>query len=584
MIFGSTKNYLEGKEAVPKFGNKATAPSFQQWISRSPCEDDENRSQESGSLEVLAEFKEPVEVHSRENQKSIRWRSSYVKRQKAIMIIEIVLIAIGLLVIWWAIRPDADAVKYGSRIPGPTSYPIVGNLLNIPLTGTEALKALAEMFKTHGGTFRMWMGNLLVVAMNDPNDIEVLVKSNKLIEKTKFYNFLSPWLGFGLLISGGDKWRGRRKAISPTFHFKILDNFIEVFNRNGNILVERLSSKVNQGTFDVLPYITAYTLDVICETAMGTSIEAQSGNNKDYQDAVREISKLLGKRFNTPILHPNLTWYLSGMKTKEDELVKILKHHTLKVIKSKATTQKSESPGTEHDENGLGIKKKTAFLELLLEMKRNLNPVFQTDEDIQEEVDTFMFEGHDTTTSGICFALDLLALNPDCQEKLYEELSAKFEKGNCNPTMDDLNNLKYLDMVIKETLRICPSVPSIARQMTESLELPSGYTIPNGTFVMINIYLMHRNEKYFPNPEVFNPDNFLPEVAANRHPFAYLPFSAGPRNCIGQKFALYELKSTIIKLVTHFKIECDPGYQLVTDSNLVLQARDGHMIKLTSRK
>uniref|UniRef100_A0A0K8SC59 Cytochrome P450 4C1 n=1 Tax=Lygus hesperus TaxID=30085 RepID=A0A0K8SC59_LYGHE len=500
------------------------------------------------------------------------------------MIIEIGLIAIGLLVIWWAIQPDALALKYGSRIPGPNSYPIVGNLLNIPLTGAEALKAQGEMFKTHGGLIRLWMGNQLVVCMANPDDVEVLLKSNTLIQKTKFYNFLNSWLGFGLIISGGDKWRARRKAITPTFHFKILENFIDVFNRNGNILIDRLSSKVNQGTFDVLPYITAYTLDVICETAMGTRIDAQSGNNKDYQDAVRRISTLLGKRFNTPVLHNNLAWFLSGMKSKENELVKILKHHTYQVIKSKADgTQKLESSVSEHEEDGLGIKKKTAFLELLLEMKKSLNPAFQTDEDVQEEVDTFMFEGHDTTTSGICFALDLLALNPDCQEKLYEELNARFEKSNCNPTMDDLNNLKYLDMVVKESLRLCPSVPSVARQITENLDVPSGYTIPKGTFAVINFYQIHRNEKYFPNPEVFNPDNFLPEVVANRHPFAYVPFSAGPRNCIGQKFALFELKSTLAKLVTHFKVECDPGYQLSVDSNLVLQARDGHMIKLSRR-
>ncbi|BES87668.1 Ligand-gated ion channel [Nesidiocoris tenuis] len=503
--------------------------------------------------------------------------------KRARMLLEIGLLAIAAWLLWKALAPDAETVKLGNAIPGPDSLPVIGNLFNIPLTGKAAMDCQAEWEKKYGSVVRLWMGNLLVVQLFNPDDVEVLLKSTTQIKKAKLYEFVHPWLGTGLLTSTGPKWRMRRKAITPTFHFKILEDFIDIFNRNGNIFVDCLKSKIGQGSFDVLPYVTAYTMDIICETAMGTRIGAQAGNNVDYRNAVRELSVLIGWRMNCPLVHSDFAYWLSGGKKKQDDLLKILKGQTEEVIRKKekeSQNQKTDSDGIQTDE--FGIKKKSAFLELLIQMRKEANPAFQTDEDVREEVDTFMFEGHDTTTAGICFALDCLAGYPQYQDKIYEELKVKYSAADCNPTMDEINEFKYLDMFLKEVLRLCPSVPNIARQLTEPLQLASGYTLPAGCLAVVNFYLLHRNKIHWPTPEVFDPENFAPETS--RHPFAYVPFSAGPRNCIGQKFAILEMKLTLIKLIVNFKIERDPSHEVIRDCHLVLQSLNGHKMKFSKRE
>lgn len=110
-----------------------------------------------------------------------------------------------------------------------------------------------------------------------------------------------------------------------------------------------------------------------------------------------------------------------------------------------------------------------------------------------------------------------------------------FEDTNSTATYKDLQNLIYLEMVIKESLRMYPSVPLIARVTDEEIHTKSGYVVPSSMFIHVYIYDLHHNPKFYPNPEVFDPNRFLPENIAKRHPFAYIPFSAGPRNCIGKK-------------------------------------------------
>ena len=236
--------------------------------------------------------------------------------------------------------------------------------------------------------------------------------------------------------------------------------------------------------------------------------------------------------------------------------------------------------------------RRKAFLDLLLDHHINSDGETMTEEDIREEVDTFMFEGHDTTAMALSWILFMFGHHPEIQARAaaevdsvfddiidYNELQQQQQSNSFNQnghdfrstsssettngmmndyddniilTLDKIKSLKYLECCIKEGLRLFPSVPFIGRRSHEDLKL-NGYHIPKGTIIFVYIYMLHRDPDVFPDPEKFDPDRFLQENAAGRHPFAFVPFSAGPRNCIGQRFAMSELKVVLAYLLRYFR-------------------------------
>jgi cytochrome P450 len=144
------------------------------------------------------------------------------------------------------------------------------------------------MFIKYGDTFRIWAGRRLVIVTSDPRFYEVILSSQKNLTKNNMYEFLNDWLGTGLLLSTGQKWFNRRKIITPTFHFKILQQFVEVFSKQNEIFIDKLKSKADGRIFDVYNDVTLMSLDIICQTAMGVNINAQSDENSTYVKAVKE--------------------------------------------------------------------------------------------------------------------------------------------------------------------------------------------------------------------------------------------------------------------------------------------------------
>ncbi|GFX11724.1 cytochrome P450 3A21 [Trichonephila clavipes] len=167
----------------------------------------------------------------------------------------------------------------------------------------------------------------------------------------------------------------------------------------------------------------------------------------------------------------------------------------------------------------------------------------------------FFLAGYDTTASTLSFASYLLALNPECQEKLHDEIVEAVNNANGVLTYEAVQNMKYLDNVISETLRLLPPAVRLERQAVGDYKLgDTGITIPKGMIVTIPAYAMHRDPNYFPDPEKFDPDRFTPEERVKRDPYVYIPFGAGPRNCVGMRFALMEVKVCLAHVIATFKI------------------------------
>ena len=273
-----------------------------------------------------------------------------------------------------------------------------------------------------------------------------------------------------------------------------------------------------------------------------------------------------------PHLSPSLFFKLSKAGRIHDQSLKVLHGFTRKVIKERSD---------EFEHANLKTQKRVAFLDMLLKAKAE-DPTL-TFSDIQEEVDTFMFEGHDTTAVATSWAVHMIGSHPEVQKKLHAEIDRVFGSSNRQLKSEDLGELKYLECVVKETLRLFPSVPFFSRYVSEDIEL-AGYKIPKGVSIAIFTYLIHRDEKYYPDPEKFDPDRFLPENSADRHPYAYIPFSAGKRNCIGQRFALMEEKIILANMFRRFEVKSlKTTEEIQTLAELVLRPMNAIPIHIKPR-
>nr|CAD7569215.1 unnamed protein product [Timema californicum] len=439
----------------------------------------------------------------------------------------------------------------------------------------------------HRGVNKAWMGTTPYLMLSKPAMLEPILASNKNIEKSQDYAYLRPWLGTGLLTSSGKKWHTRRKILTPTFHFKILEDFLDVFQEQSDILVKKLKHKVGKDPFNIFHYVTLCTLDIICETAMGRSVNAQGDSDSQYVKAIYEISSIVQCRQAKMWLQPDWLFKMTSLSNKHDNCVRILHGFSNKVIrerKEEIRRQKEEercsAPPAEDDALIYGRKKRLAFLDLLIEASQD--GAVLCNEDIRRR--SRYLHGHDTTSAAICWALYLLGSHPAIQDRVVEELNYVLGDYDRRLVMKDFQNLKYLECCIKEALRLYPSVPFIARQLKQDVKI-AHYTIPAGTTALIVTYMLHRNPEYFPEPEKFNPDHFLPENCLGRHPYAYIPFSAGPRNCIGQKFALLEEKAVIAAVLRNYRVEAvDRREDLTLLGELILRPKHGLNIRIQPRR
>nr|AFK24489.1 cytochrome P450 family 4 protein [Perinereis aibuhitensis] len=480
--------------------------------------------------------------------------------------------------------------KWLSKVSGPPTLPVFGNAHMLKTGGSDFFDQVLEYSTLYESQtmFKILLGSHAIVVLIKAESVEKLLNSSSHITKSVEYRFLEPWLGTGLLTSTGAKWHSRRKLLTPTFHFRILQDFLEVFNEQSQIMVENLKKKVGGNKFDIFPYITHCALDIICDTAMGVNVDAQNDSDTQYVKDVYKISELVHRRQKAPWLWPDFLYSLlpAGRQTKE--CLRNLHSFTQSVIKERqrdlqASFENEETlSSTSSIEDFLRItkRKRVAFLDMLLLYQRNSN---LSDEDIREEVDTFMFEGHDTTAAAANWAMHLIGSHPNVQEKIHKELDEVFDGSNRAITDEDLKKMKYLECVIKETLRLFPSVPMYGRELKEDFNI-DGVDIPKTTTLLVLTSALHRDPRYFPDPEKFDPDRFTLENTVGRHPYAFVPFSAGQRNCIGQKFAMNEEKVLLASILRNFTVKAHQKYcDLRPMGELILRPENGIWVSLQNR-
>ncbi|CAF0836423.1 unnamed protein product [Didymodactylos carnosus] len=471
-------------------------------------------------------------------------------------------------------RKHAVWKKAYESIPSPPCVPLMGNLHLLSSERDSFLRLLMATASKYSeqSCFCIWYSIWPIVVLTNADGLEIFFSSTKEITKSFEYKLVEPWLKTGLLTSKGNKWRTRRRILTPSFHdANLLQSFLIIFNEQSRICTSRFET-LSEQPIDMYPFIAACTLDIICEAAMGTSCQAQV-EKSEYVEAVARIGDIIVQRMTTPWMWPNFLFKLFPIGREHEKLLKILHDFSRNIINNRAQ---------QFGGNQLHSKR-MAFLDTLL---AKMHDEQLTMEDIQEEVDTFMFEGHDTTAAALNFACFLIALHPDVQQKLHDEINRIFQddlERACS--MDDLKQMNYLECVIKESLRLLPSVPSIGREAQEDLTY-NGHKILAGQTCYILIKAIHLDPKYFPEPNKFNPDRFLPENSAQHsHHFAFVPFSAGTRNCIGQRFAMLEEKVFLSTLLRKFSLTTT---QTIEDIRLaeeiIMRAVDPIYITLKRRR
>ncbi|XP_004688265.1 PREDICTED: docosahexaenoic acid omega-hydroxylase CYP4F3-like isoform X1 [Condylura cristata] len=428
--------------------------------------------------------------------------------------------------------------------------------LGLAQSNEEGLRLVEDLGQSFRDVHLWWMGPFYpILRLVHPKFVAplLLAPANIIPKNMFFYNLLKPWLGDGLLLSAGDKWSHHRRLLTPAFHFEILKAYMKIFNKSADIMHAKWKKLASDGSarLDMFEHISLMTLDSLQKCVFSFDSNCQEKPSK-YIAAILELNTLVLKRSERIFLHMDFLYYLTPNGKRFRRACNLVRDFTDAVIQERRRTLIHQGI-----DDFLKVKAKTKTLDfidvLLLAKGEDGNEL--SDEDIRAEADTFMFEGHDTTASGLSWVLYNLAKHPEYQERCRQEVQELLKDHETEEIeWDDLTQLPFLTMCIKESLRLHPPVTAIFRCCTQDVVLPDGRVIPKGNICAISIFGIHHNPSVWPEPEVYNPFRFDPETPQKRSPLAFIPFSAGPRNCIGQTFAMTEMKVVLALTLLRFRV------------------------------
>lgn len=443
----------------------------------------------------------------------------------------------------------------------------------------EVMRSLDNLFYEAKPPFQAWLGPALIIGISDPEDMQAVLNADQCLDKPYMYRFLRNITG--LLASRREMWKQHRKALNPTFSTKVVNSFLPIFNAKAKILTEQMERHVGTD-FDIYRPIFKALTDTIVNTALGTKWELQTDHGDTLHDTFIEVMNYFQRR----VVRFWLKWDFTYNFTKECKREMVLLERGYRFLRSIRETKEIEI--YEKLEKGDDMLEKAKNDNLLTWIQKCFmlyrDGIF-TDQQLIEEIDTIFVGGTDTTTVTISSVLIMLAIHPEHQEKVVAELREVFDNVDSPVTYEDISKLTYLEMVIKESLRHFPVGPFIARECTEDFEFRGG-VIPKDAIVVLNIGKMHKDPKYWgEQAENFYPEHFLPENFSKMHPYSFLAFSGGPRNCIGIKYAWYVSKIMLAFLLRRYRFTTHLKYEDIrTKVSIILKIANENPIRVERRE
>uniref|UniRef100_A0A8D2IXJ8 Uncharacterized protein n=1 Tax=Varanus komodoensis TaxID=61221 RepID=A0A8D2IXJ8_VARKO len=430
-------------------------------------------------------------------------------------------------------------------IPGPRPLPFIGTFFRY---WNGVLEFDQQCYQKYGKIWGFFDGRQPVMAILDLAIIKTLLVKEFYTHFTNRRDFgLNGDLDTSVVIAKDEQWKRIRTILSPCFTSGRLKEMFPIFSHYGKMLAKHVEKKVESGEpIDMKDIFGAYSMDVITSTSF--SIEVDSINNPN-DPFIAHIKKLLKFSILNPmiiliVVFPFLTPLMNKLifslvpPTFINFFIDVVK-------KIKKDRQKNDHTN------------RVDFLQLMVDSqisgditdKTNSYKAL-TDKEIVTQAIVFIFGGYESSSTTLSFLSYSLALHPDVQQKLHEEVDKVLPNQAC-PTYDAILQMEYLDMVVNETLRLYPPGGRLERVCKNTVEI-NGVTIPEGTVTVIPTYVLHRSPEYWPEPEEFRPERFSKENRESMDPYIFMPFGAGPRNCIGMRFALLVMKAVVVVLLQNF--------------------------------
>ncbi|CAC9972752.1 cytochrome P450 [Flavobacterium panici] len=386
-------------------------------------------------------------------------------------------------------------------------------------------------FERFGDSFSIRIGSSKYIILSRDNEIAqyILVKNQKNYQKSKFQSvYLSKYLGKGLLTSDGDFWLKQRRLIQPAFHKQKMNQLVD--NMNKAISAE-LDSLVEDKAIDLFPVMSNLAFNVVAKSLFQLS----TAENKFHRIKfiIEEVQNFLIKEIRLP--HKAWWFSLSGQVKKHLMLAEENNRIIREIIEERKVSKEEIND----------------LLNMLLETRYEDTGEGMSIEQLVDEIKVLFIAGHETTANALTFTLHLLGRNPEVQQKIFDEI-IEIESQTEN-VIEQLQKMTYTNAVLNESMRLYPPAWITDRQNIEDDSLAQ-FKIKKGTLIGVSFYELHRNPKYWNDPDEFIPERFLGEQKKESMQYFY-PFGAGPRMCIGTGFAIYEMCLTISQIIKKYVIQ-----------------------------
>ncbi|KAK9884164.1 hypothetical protein WA026_005115 [Henosepilachna vigintioctopunctata] len=390
-----------------------------------------------------------------------------------------------------------------SKLPSLPLLPLLGHCHYFFGPTDVFYKKIARILK-RANSFGLFIGPLFSPLLYDVDIVSHLIHlDNSMLRKSYLYNILRTLVNRTIFQDTGTSYKESKRVLLKAMGHVNLQHYNKIFIKNSKQLVKKLKTRTDE-EINLDPELDFCVVSAMLESMIGS--EALTNNEEEIDRMGSEISNYLRKTCERLVLE------------------------------RKAVYEKTLTP---------------VLIDTYFTTKRLDGEEFTT-ETIVDDVITLLGAGVETTVSSLGFIIMLLAMNQGVQKRVIEEIESKIPEEKDDVSTQDLSNLPYLDQVVHEAWRLYPPASAIGRTVTTEVDLPNGGSLVEGTNIWFCILKLHRDPKIYPNPNEFNPDNFLPEKIESRPQGSYIPFGFGARKCIGNVFAKLVIKATIYQLLRNY--------------------------------